>query len=281
MSSVMVGKIETDPSTEIEKFFNFITEGQEDKPFYVTLLKRTKYLTKEERSKYSNSSNMLDIKLYQRKKYSEGFEGYHKNILRFKGAKEAYLGKDSSPLPEKSKAIYGGVNPVDLSYARKAFNDELNTLEYRANHNKEELEKIYSRIPRLFLKSCTKARLVKNVVDIDVDIDQDLISDEERLKGFQKFLSLLNTTIDQSFLNDIFIVFTKGGFHILSKTKNFNRYWRTETIVQLAAEAFEGFTKEVKENKNEMCPIPGTKQCGFLVLGRTLQELLGKEDAIL
>jgi len=248
----------------VRDFFNFISEGVADEPFYLTLLKRTKYLTTEERSLYSNNSNMLDIKLYQANKFYSNFDNYYRNIARFNCDETAYLGKDGKPLPTICKATYAGINPVDLSVARKNYMKELGDLEYRAK-TREALELVYAKMPRLFLKNCTRSRSKKRIVDIDVDIDENLITDEVRRRCFEYFLLLLKNNVPDSGLDDILLVFTKGGFHILSKTRSFNRYWHTGTITLLAAEAFEGFTKEIKENKNEMCPLPGTLQCGFMV----------------
>jgi hypothetical protein len=134
------------------------------------------------------------------------FDNYYRNIARFNCDETAYLGKDGKPLPTICKATYAGINPVDLSVARKNYMKELGDLEYRAK-TREALELVYAKMPKLFLKNCTRSRSKKRIVDIDVDIDENLITDEVRRRCFEYFLLLLknNVKLDIVDLNSICI----------------------------------------------------------------------------
>jgi len=257
---------------QTEKFFNYITYKQENKVFYNTLFARNKYLAKEEREKLKCPSNLLGIELFTPNKYYDNFANYYRNVARFEGGEDAYLSRSSKPLYNTVRAIYAGLNPVDLLKAKEMFVCELATLELRASRGDRPLEQVYSNIPRLFLKNCTNARLIKNIIDIDVDIKaENMYSDiyEEVLNNLCETL-MKKLTSEQ--LADVMFVFTKGGLHILSRTTHFCKEWHTKVLEELAINVFGGLVTELKLNKNAMCPLPGTFQCGHFVYCTTVAE---------
>jgi len=244
----------------LKDFIDFILEGNEDETYYTTLVARPKYLTAEERSTIKSNHNMLDIKLCKPKKDVDIYDNYSKMIYRFNCNPSAYLDKKGQPLPSKCKVVYAGLNPVDILLATKKFRQELAELEFRAIESNGDIAEVYSRIPRLFLKNCVNSQKRKRIIDVDVDVE----IEDTQLESIDNFLDYLKEITTEDQFNNLAVVFTRGGFHVLSKTSAFNKNFHTETIRKIAVDFFPK-AKEVKINENKMCPLPGTNQGDFYV----------------
>lgn len=241
-----------------KEFIDFAIKDNE--LYYTALIARAKYLSKEERNLIKLNHNMLDIKLFKPIKELNKYDNYMRMIYRYQCSEAAYLDKNGNPLLDKCKAIYAGVNPIDIMKATRDFQVALSLNEYKVYQNKLNLAEAYTHIPRLFLTKCTQSRKRKDIIDIDVDIEMN----EVQKGNLEELLEYIkdNCTTEQQ--EDIGIVYTKGGFHLLCRTEHFDRGWHSKLIERIVKD-FMCEAKEAKINKIEMCPLPGTYQCGKIV----------------
>lgn len=244
----------------VSEFYDFVQDDKEYKSsYYLTYLVRPKYLTEEERKRITLKSQSLDVKMYSN--YSELYRSINEILLN----RQYYRYKWNS-IPKIAQVLYAGLNPIDFVEATKAFKTELLNKEMRGI--KEEgidIVQVYSNIPKLFLKQCTIYKSKKNIVDIDVDIDEEDLS-------FKKLVFKLLSKLTKEQIGVIRIVETQGGFHFLSKMTGFNREWNPMIIVALLKEIFPE-ASEVKINEQGLIPLPGTLQNNKLVTIKRIGDL--------
>jgi hypothetical protein len=240
---------------ELTRYFEEIMpplESQET--YFFSLSARNKYLTEEEREELClGRTEMFERRTLRTYDYQKFIRLIHK----FECNPAAYTTKNNSIIPSKCIICYVNINPSNMLKAYTEFNYVMQEyiLELSLNalngRSLDDISDRLSRIDRLLLDKIQKARGRRVWIDIDFDVP--------------KNSPLLSEYIKELKENQIKfeVIDTHSGYHILLKRETIKyNYLKTLEVFDRIASEVGG---EIKQNKNEMVPLPGTFQGGYPV----------------
>jgi len=244
-------------SEQFHKFINILPDLVNDEIYFISLSARNKYLNQEEREFYTLGKTEMFGRVIIRSK--NDFEYAFKKleaILNYKTTRNGKL------IPEKSLVVYININPSSMFKSYYNFKSEM---------DKESIE-VYSALlnnktpnfsnilllERKLLNCIQRSSSRKVFFDIDFDIKD------------SKYIDLVKNVIIDLGKNSIntYTIKTQGGFHLLINREQYNEYSKViklHEIIDLYHKEVSVYGKEIKFNKNNMIPFPGTLQAGKLV----------------
>lgn len=248
-------------------FYHHVLKGLEASEVnFLSAAARTKYLTKEQREKIRlGKTQMLGKTLIKRSDY----KSFYNQVQRLDAESSFYTDYDGHIIPRECMVMYVNINPSSALKALYEFKKILCEYEMEATrlllHNtceekkSEYFERIKTVINRLY--SCFQvARSRKRWIDIDCDIHN--VNTYNVFKTTQNYASTLEGFKDSK----IFGIATRGGLHILVRTEGLkDNPEKLVKFINTYVRAEGGSIDEIKINKNEMVPLPGTSQGGVTV----------------
>lgn len=259
---------------EIDTFFKYVHDekASDDNLYYIGLAARNKYLSSEERLRLNfNNTHMLSmdtVRVVEIKYNSNARFGtfkkstLYRKLLRWCVPSDSWISKNGLALPMDSLVCYMGINPIDISKVATDLKiemvkaDALNQIGVKTS-----ALRFYMNIPRRFMSNCITSRKNRNLIDIDVDTDPKHIDFEDTICDL---LNYWKRTLPFEVRDNMRIIYTRGGFHILARNKTFSRDYNANTI-RSDIRAFFVDAKEVEINRNGHVPIPGTLQANYKV----------------
>lgn len=229
----------------------FDYEIEPDTLISLNFTSRAKYLTKEERKRFSRK------KIYITKLLDRNINSVLEQVTYFEKLKTTLLSDNGEAIPEKSFTTYIGINPCSAFKGTQAFLDFVNNknkdllFSRKSEEGTNQILKSYKTIPSKL--TGTIAHTFSEKVWIDIDIDTDFK---------EEFLTTLLPVAKE--IKGCILIESQGGFHLLYKPKILRK--DPKILIQLLSGS--GLTKEVEVNNNFAVPLVGTYQNGFLV--RTL-----------
>ncbi|BBM82425.1 hypothetical protein UABAM_00768 [Candidatus Uabimicrobium amorphum] len=185
-------------------------------------------------------------------------ESFLRKLKQFNCQRGAYFDAEGNDIREEACVVYCTANPRSTVAAAKnlitTFTDYLFSLAVSSSERKK-----FTGIYQKTLSEIQKCRARKHYVDIDFDV----VDKNKGKKYVRDFLQIIATSKHH-------IIETRGGYHILiekqTMTADIGRvmYKQIEAINREGKQIF-GEKFEVIINRQDMLPIPGTKQGGFAV----------------
>ena len=245
---------------QFNKFVDFLPELKTDEVYFISLSARNKYLTEEERKKYSLGRTEMFGRCIAKSK--EQLKDY--TIKKLESVLSYKTTKNGSKIPEKALVTYININPSSMIKAYMLFQKEMNKQVaevMQALQNNKEPNFSYINIQDRVLMNCIqKSSGTKTFIDIDCDTKESHV------------INFIQDTLNASLIHYL-IIETHGGFHFLIKkdtipTKKQKTVTKSFNLQKLCTDAqalSEQKKVEVMINGNAMVPVPGTCQANFLV----------------
>lgn len=229
---------------EIERFYALLPPLEEDEAFFLSLSARNKYLTLEERTLYDlGRSEMFGRKLVT----SNSVKRYLAAVRQY-DCPGGWLTRSELEIPSKCMVVYANINPLN---GRKALFDFQRSVLDHLEGTKPDPSFLKNVVSRLH-NSYQRSRARKVWIDVDFDAPKDV--GLKMVREFVEHLSEHGATY--------WVISTAGGYHVLVKDIHFNY---TPKVSELNLWASKGFGGEVMVNRNDMVPLPGTRQADFNV----------------
>lgn len=245
---------------QFDKFVSILPSLQNDELYFLSLSARNKYLNEEERDFYQLGRTEMFGRLVVRNK-----EDFDMKMDELSSKRLARKTRNGKYIPDKAMVCYANINPSSMIKAYEMFQNEMNKEVYAAfnaeqNSKQANYESIL-RMDKVLMNCIQKARSRKVFIDIDMDTKNPEI--------FEKFKYALEDPDGDKFIltgPEFHIIETHGGYHFLIKNSTIPNGFNLGKLVQDADKTAKTLdNKEVVFNKNQMIPIPGTMQAGFLV----------------
>ena len=226
---------------------NFMPEFEKDEVYFISLSARNKYLTDEERIKYSlGRTEMFGREVAKSK---EELKTY--TIKKLEATLNYRTTNNGSKIPEHALVMYININPSSMIKAyfqfQKEMNRQIEEVFFANQNNKNPNYTFITRGQREFMNCIQKSSSRKYFIDIDCD------SKDIDIKNF-----IGNKLIDEKAI--FHIVQTQGGYHFLIIKKSLEG--RKIDLNRICKDAEAMGAKEVSINSNAMIPVPGTLQAG-------------------
>lgn len=245
---------------EFLKFYDKLYELEKDELFFISLSARNKYLTEEERLKYSLGRTEMFGREFIKGKDLELFDYTFKKLEALMSYKTT---SNRSLIPEKALVVYFNINPTSSIKAVQVFIQEMQKEMYSLINDLDkdnDTHRVYSRFKNA--KSILNTQFQKYTsrkIFIDVDFDT---------KDFS-IVTMLTEKLDENNV-EYFVIETQGGFHVAIKRgtcSKYVNYMLYTSWVKNCDKIAKDIDKdnEVIINKNEMIPLPGTLQANHLV----------------
>ena len=255
-----------------KKFLDSLPELVEDEVYMLILAARNKYLTEDQKLIYKlGNSCVLNRQIIKDKNKESG------KVLHYIFDEALYTDTLGNPIPENCYTLYITVNPRSMIKAMHSFLGicDMYTQEYMSTHDVAQVVPKFKNLYQVFNSEIQNKRGTKTVVDIDFD----LVSKSAGIKYLKDFLIFLqdsNCVLDSNLIS---VVETHGGYHLIlrfnSLTPNAKRYyWAKIQELQTKGIAEFGDKFEIFQNKQDMTPVPGSLQGGFLVHEVPVQNIL-------
>jgi hypothetical protein len=242
--------------------------------YFLSLSARNKRLDEDERKYYQIGRSEMFAKQQIR---HDSFDELLKHVKRFECREDAYLTKAGLPYPAKVLVCYWNLCPVD---AYKAMKDQMSYLteilsslaDSAIKNSQGGIDESFYKIRKSF-DTCQSlfARNFGTKYWIDFDIDGTFTeTDCFNIRDIIFTLGACNT-------GDVMIIKTAGGAHFLIKksTIHVNPLHISDGIFM----KMKANIKEIVVNKNEMCPLPGTRQYGDHVVNiLNTDDFIGKVE---
>lgn len=218
---------------ELDKFINFLPELNKNECYYFTLFARNKYLNTDER---------LSLNNYTLKRFTVSKKEQIKNrIGQLEVKKDLYLDKNNNPIPEKSLALYMGINPKNLELAQKKM-----AIELFNSCIDSEMVNLKSLMYTIIHNSSKNKRYT--------DFDFDFKHDQDKQELFLKTVNELKKVINIEAFN---ILVTKNGLHILVEHNKVNAEYKKSWYLKIAA------LDNCDVRGDNLIPVAGCTQGGF------------------
>ena len=183
-------------------------------------------------------------------------DSFIRKLKQFNCQHGAYHDENGSDLPEDACVIYCTVNPRSTIVAAKNLISTLAEYLFALTTDASQRKK-FTGIHQKTLSEIQKSRARKHYVDIDFDV----VDKQAGKKYVGDFLQTIADTKHH-------IIETRGGYHILIEKQTI-----TSDIGRVMYKKIEALNREGKQhlgekfeaiiNRQDMLPIPGTKQGGF------------------
>ena len=238
--------------SELELFISLLPQLGKDECWFVSLSARNKYLDGAERDFYHLGRTEMFAREFIYETHIDNFM----YVLESLDAQLTYRKTKSGQLfPEKALIVYFNINPASGIKAYMDFQKEMNKeLADLVNglEKGHDNSGIYNRFKKCqsILKSSFQTQTSRKIF-LDIDFDT------KDMKYLDEFLFFC----DRDGIKYV-VVDTKSGFHVclLKETITTNFMAKVQELdKRLKSETFEG-KGEIILNKNEMVPLPGTKQ---------------------
>lgn len=237
-------------------FLKILPTLERDEVYFTSLSARNKYLTQDERDKYSlGRTEMFSRQVATSKDEIELAIQKMEADLTFKTTRNGHL------IPEKSLVVYINIHPSSMVNAYGKFRTQMNV------HSDELLASLsggsnphyqpFLGMRTKLLNHIQKAPSRKVWLDIDIDAPSEELAVQHS--------GVICEALSLASVNNIRIK-TQGGVHIIVELKSLKaRNIPLYRLVQDAHNALKPLGGECKFNENAMVPLPGTLQAGRLV----------------
>jgi hypothetical protein len=261
MEELSYNKIIYDENQVIE-FFNIISRTglKDDEVYFLSASARNKYLTTEEREEYDlGRTEMFDRKVFT----AEEAWKFLGQLKKFETVKGGLYGRSGKPIPTHCLVIYANINPLSGLRAFRAFQSQMHDITFETFTNKESL-KHFAKLHTHVMNAYQTSRGSIYLRDIDFDLPP------EGKYLVREFCDDLN---EQGVAH--WVIQTRSGYHVLMNKADiaFNYPKLIGGYHEVAQSKFGVEHVEIKENKNQMVPVPGCMQAGFPVKILTAEEL--------
>lgn len=244
---------------ELKNFFeNIMPRLSDGEVYFLSLSARNKYLSEDEKEYFKLGRNEMFERTVVRE---QSFEKFLKKVHGFDRNSNAYLTKNSLPIPSNCMVCYININPSNVLKAYNEFTKIMNDymMELGLNSfNNSSTSNVEQRIKKadvLLMNCIQKNRGHKSYLDVDFDIPKEHWSAVE----------VLLEELEENKVEYV-VIDTKSGYHVLIKKNTLNYNFNNSIELSrkyLRKKGVEDF--EVVLNKNEMIPLPGTYQAGHPV----------------
>lgn len=225
-----------------EKLSDFIKNDLPDlgknEIYYVSLFSRSKYATDQTVAKEIGDKSQL-------KRFTAYKDLIIPKIKQLETKIGAYTSKKGTPIPQETLAIYITINPRDtVKASKKALRDLLDNLDLSE-----------SKSPNVVgFNAVQVSPSTKRFFDWDFDVDKSKYTIEDMKRD------LLDKTPLE--LDDVNILETRGGFHLLVKSKEYKdakRKW-----YPAVEKWFKATSEDTNVELDKLLPIPYCTQGGFM-----------------
>lgn len=225
---------------ELDEFIDFLPELKDGEAYYISLMARSKYLkgTQYESLIKGDRSKLKRAIATDKKRIKQ-------KIRQMESAMGTYDDDKGNVIPQESLALYITVNPRNLKMASKNLGksilDALAEGKYLNPHTES-------------LKAIQTSKSERRYLEYDFDVDKRIIS----------AIDLKNEIVEATGLtSDYFVIVeTRGGYHVLintSKMKGLKFNWNVPFV-----ELWKKYSTDVDNGGDQMIPVPGTFQGGFV-----------------
>jgi len=237
--------------------------------YFCSLSARNKRLSEGEREIYKVSRSEMFAKTQIR---HDDYGKFLQAIKGFEVRKDAILTKSGVPYPDKALVLYFNICPID---AYSAMKDQINYLtevmsgltDAALKNSQSGLDDCFHKVRKSF-DSC-QSLFARNFGEkhwIDIDVDMDEVDERDQIEIREIILAK-----GQLRPGDLMMIRTAGGLHCLIRRSCVK--WNPQIVCEEIEGRFKGKTKEVAQNKNLMCAMPGT-----LMYGDHIVRIVNKED---
>ena len=246
------------------KHFLFsLPELEGDEVYMLILAARNKYLTPEQKQEFKLGNSCVLNRQIIKDKIKE-----NSKVLHYIFDDNLYTDVHGRALPENCYALYITVNPRSVFKATQSFNTLYDKYiqEYISTYDKATVFKKFSGMYQSFNSEIQNKRGTVSVSDIDFDV-VDKVKGLHYVTDFLSFLAKSRNSLDD---NKVTIVETRGGYHLVihltTLTNDVKRgYYNKLQELHARGQAEFGEKFEIFQNKQDMIPVPGSMQGGFIV----------------
>jgi hypothetical protein len=239
---------------EVRKFYALLPRLQDGGSYLISMSARNKYLTREERVEI----DLGRTEMFAKKMVSKDtFESYLRVLYSYETNKKAVTSRSDVMIPSKCLVLYGNIYPSNNITAFQTFLTK--SIEKLSVGDNRYFNNIVSRLNT----EVQKTKGYSKFVDIDMDFNKDVNLTN---KLFDMLFTKLKVRGKEGVLDNVFVIETKSGFHILLD-KNYLGFNYTTIVdeMNVLVRTNCGISSEVVVNRNGMVPIPGTIQADFRV----------------